>query len=299
MYDAAIDGRLKALYILGEDVLQTDPSQHAERALRALDFLIVQELFLSETAKLAHVVLPGASFLEKDGTFTNGERRVQRIRQCLPPPGQAQADWRILCELMTVTGLPQRYTHPSEIMAEIARLAPPFRGLDYAALDGDGLQWPVPQAGHPGTSILHQASFPHGRAHFAKVDYLPSPSLAQEGKALPLRLTTGRVLAHYNSGSMTRRTDNRLLADADLLVLHPHDAAARGIDDGAEVTIRSEYGAARARARLSDEVAAGSTFLSFHYPETGTNRLTSPVLDRLADCPEYKLTMVEVSRAEG
>lgn len=296
MYDAAIAGQLKALYILGEDVLQTDPSQHAERALRALDFLIVQELFLSPTAALADVVLPGASFLEKDGSFTNGERRVQRVRQCLPPPGQAQPDWRILVELMTVTGLPQRYSHPDEILAEVASLVPTFAGLTLQRLGTHGLQWPVPQPSHQGTPILHGEGFPQGRAQLACIDYLPSPNQARAGD-YPLRLTTGRVLDHYNSGSMTRRTANRQLQDADELELHPADAAERGIADGDAVQIRSADGQARARARLSARVARGSAFLSFHFPETGTNQLTSAVLDRLADCPEYKLVQIEVAPA--
>ena len=295
MYDAARAGQVKAMYILGEDVVQTDPAVHTDTALAALEFLVVQELFLSETAKRAHVVLPGASFLEKDGTFTNGERRIQRVRKAIEPPGQARADWRVLCDLMTAMGVPQPFQHPAEIMAEIAKVAPAFAGVSYARLEPHGLQWPVPNAEHPGSSILHTDSFPVGRARFARVAYTPSPVLAH-GDGFPLRLTTGRVLEHYNCGTMTRRSDNLVLCPADELELHPDDARAAGLSDGDPVRVISPFGEAHAIARLSDRMTSGQAFLSFHFPETGTNNLTSGVLDRLADCPEYKMTPVRIER---
>jgi formate dehydrogenase major subunit len=293
MYEAARAGTLRALYVFGEDVVQTDPdSGHTRAALEALEFLVVQELFLSETAKLAHVVLPGASGLEKDGTFTNGERRIQRVRRALDPPGEAKADWEILLALMAATGLPQPFRHPSEVMDEIARVNPAFAGVSYARLEGDGLQWPVPEPGHAGTALLHVDGFPRGRARLALVEYAASPSL---GGALTL--TTGRVLEHYNAGTMTRRSPNAVLAPADRLEIHPEDARSRGIADGDAVTVTSAHGRARVTAHVTERVARGVVFLSFHFPETGANDLTGDVRDRVTGCPEYKVTAVEVARA--
>lgn len=295
MLEAARRGEIRGMFILGEDLVQTDPdSRRVVEALRALEILVVQELFLSETATLAHVVLPGASAFEKEGTFTNTERRVQRVRKAVEPPGEALADWEVLCRLMAATGYPQSYAHPAEVMEEIASVAPVFAGLSYGRLEGEGLQWPVPAGDHPGTPVLHRDRFARGRALLARVDYLPSPVLAAARGGL--LLTTGRVLEHYNSGSLTRRTGNRDLVGGDRLEIHPEDAATRGIRDGDRVVVKSAFGEARASARLTDRVAPGTLFLSFHFPETGTNRLTSDVRDRLADCPEYKLTPVEVVR---
>ena len=300
MYEAARDGRLKALFILGEDIVHTDPAVHVDAALAALDFLVVQEIFLSETAARADVVLPGAAFLEKDGTFTNGERRVQRVRQVLNPPGAARADWQILLELLERTGLPQTLSSPAEIMDEIASLSPSLRGVSYERLNNDGLQWPVPDATHPGTPILHVDHFAtpahQGRAPLAQVAYQPSPSLTRVDDDT-LLLVTGRVLEHYNCGTMTRRTANVALVDHDSLDIHPDDARVRAIDDGATVRLRSPWGEIWVKARLSTDVRPGTLFLSFHFPETKTATLLSDVLDRFADCPEYKLTPVTVSVA--
>jgi len=297
MYEAALAGSLKALFILGEDVVQTDPAVHVDEALGKLELLVVQELFLTETAKRAHVVLPGASFLEKDGTFTNGERRIQRVRQALTPIQGAREDWRILCDLMARGGLAQPYRSPADIMDEIARVNPSFSGVSHARLEPDGLQWPVPAPDHPGTARLHEASFPVGRARFALVPYLASPSLTPElAHDHPLRLVTGRVLEHYNCGSMTRRSENAALVPDDRIELHPDDARAAGLGDGDAVCVESPWGQVTARASLTDRVAAGTAFMSFHYPETGTNRLMSPTLDRLADCPEYKLTPIRIRK---
>jgi len=300
MYEAACRGSLRALFIMGEDVVQTDPAAHVDDALAALDFLVVQELFLSSTAARADVVLPGASFLEKDGTFTNGERRIQRVRRVIDPPGNARADWRILLELMQRTGIPQSFESPAEVMDEIARVAPPFAGVSYARLEQEGLQWPVPEALHPGTPILHTASFayPDGRARLQCVAYEPSPALVHATRGT-LLMVTGRVLAHYNCGTMTRRTDNLRLGARDYLDIHPDDAFARGIRDGALVALTSAWGTTCAHARLTANVGAGTVFLSFHFPETATNTLTSTVLDRIADCPEYKLTPVHIVPVEG
>jgi formate dehydrogenase major subunit len=293
MYDAALAGELKAMFILGEDVVQTDPDMgRTKAALKALDFLVVQELFLSETAKLAHVVLPGAAALEKDGTFTNGERRVQRVRKVLAPPGEARADWQVLLDLMAATGYPQSFRHPSEIMDEIAQVTPSFAGVSYARLEGDGLQWPVADAAHPGTPMLHAETFARGRGKLTRVEYVPSPGL---GGALTL--VTGRVLEHYNAGTMTRRTGNALLVPEDVLEIHPGDAAARGIAEGDRVTITSALGRAQMAARLTERVSRGVVFTTFHYPESDTNAVVGGVHDRLTGCPEYKVTAVEVARA--
>jgi pyruvate,water dikinase len=257
-------------------------------ALGHLDFLCVMELFLTDTARLADVVLPGASFLEKDGTFTNGERRVQRVRAAVPPVA-GRADWETLLALMAATGLPQPFQSPAEVMEEIAVVAPLFAGLRHERLDGDGLQWPVPSLSHPGTPIQHLDTLPGGRGALAVVTWTPSPELDPG-----LRLVTGRTLAHYNAGSMTRRTANVTLQDRDFLEIHPVDAAARGIEEGDPVEVESAHGVARATARVTDRVAPGTVFLSFHFPETETNAATGGGRDGVTDCPEYKLTAVRV-----
>jgi formate dehydrogenase major subunit len=295
MWDHALAGRLRGMFILGEDVVQTDPhAGHTREALSRLEFLAVQELFLSETAQLAHVVLPAAGPLEKDGTFTNGERRIQRVRRAVHPPGEARPDWRILCNLMTAGGLRQQFRDPGAVMDEIARVAPIYGGVSYARLEGDGLRWPVPDAAHPGTPILHVDGFPIGRARLHRVEYRPSP----ESRS-PLTLTTGRVLEHYNAGTMTRRTPNRDLAPEDRLEIHPDDAAARGVVDGDPVVIANARGEARARAFVTDRVPPGTAFLSFHFPESGVNALTSDLRDTVTGCPEYKVTAAEVRPARA
>jgi predicted molibdopterin-dependent oxidoreductase YjgC len=294
MHEAARRGELRAMYIFGEDVVQTDPDTHATvKALENLEFLVVQELFLSETAKLADVVLPGASFLEKNGTFTNGERRIQRVRAAMPPIAGSRPDIEVIAALMAATGLPQPAGSPSEVMDEIARLTPIYAGVSYARLEADGLQWPVPSRDHQGTSILYETGFSRGRALLSCIEFEPSPSF---GSALSL--ITGRVLEHYNAGTMTRRSANLKLHPADELQIHPNDAASRGITDGARVRVRSQFGQAHAIASVTDEVSPGVVFLSFHDPATAANAVTSEVRDRKTDCPEYKLTPVEVETVE-
>ena len=295
MHEAARRSEVRAMYILGEDVVQTDPdSGQTVKALESLEFLVVQELFLSETAKLAGVVLPGASFLEKNGTFTNGERRIQRVRAALTPLAGARPDLEIIAALMAASGLPQAAASPSEVMDEIARLTPIYAGVSYARLERDGLQWPVPSPGHSGTPILYETGFPLGRARLACVEFHPSPSFGAS-----LGLITGRVLEHYNAGTMTRRSSNLRLRPTDELEIHPRDAAARGIEDGARVRLRSRFGQAHATARVTDRVSPGVVFLSFHDPATAANAVTSDTRDRLTDCPEYKLTAVEVELGEA
>lgn len=293
MYEAIRSGQITAMFILGEDVVQTDPDSNRVRGdLEALEFLVVEELFLTDTARLAHVVLPGASFLEKDGTFTNGERRIQRVRRALPPPGQARADWEILRDLMARTDCPGSHSSPADVMLEIARVAPPFAGVRYERLEENGLQWPVPDVEHPGTEFLHRESFPIGRGRLTRVEYVPSPSLAQRDGSL--LLVTGRALEHYNNGSMTRRSPNVELLAADLVSINPADAHRLDVCSGDRLTLKSAFGEAAGVADVTSDVAPGMLFMTFHFPESGTNRLTSNVRDRLADCPEYKLTPVEI-----
>ena len=294
MLEAASAGSLRALWIQGEDIAQSDPNQQRViEALSRLDFVVVQELFPSETQAFAHLVLPAAGWLEQDGTFTNGERRIQRVRAAAPPPGEARPDWEVIRDVANALGC--RWTHatPDSVMDEIALAAPAlFGGVSFARLDGDGLQWPCPDAAHPGTERLHERGFARGRARLAAVDFAPSPESPVAG--FPYRLTTGRVLHQYNVGTMTRRTPSRALAPSDWLEIHPEDAAREGIADSAEVALESRWGSCRVRARHSERVAPGTLFLSFHYPETHANRVTGPSRDPRSDCPEYKLTAVRL-----
>jgi len=297
IYEAALSGDVKVLFIMGEDVVQTDPAVHVLEALDSLELLVVQDIFLSETAKYAHVVLPAASFLEKDGTFTNGERRIQRVRRAIEPYGGSKPDWQILCELMAATGYPQSFEHPSQIMEELGQVALQFGGVRYERLEDDGLQWPVWNTDHPGTPRLHAERFARGLGSLTRVPFRPSPELEAEGEALPLRLITGRVLEHYNCGTMTRRSDLVEIHSEDYLELHSADATARGLSDGDRVTVLSSHGETDMTVAISDRIAEGTAFATFHFPETGTNDITSGVMDRLADCPEYKLTVIEVRRS--
>ncbi|MBK6942308.1 MAG: formate dehydrogenase subunit alpha [Planctomycetes bacterium] len=299
IYDAIEHGDVRGLFILGEDVVQTDPeADRVRERLSELECFVVCEIFRSATSELAHVVLPGASFLEKDGTFTNGERRVRRVRQVLPPPGDARPDWRILLELMAATGAPQPFTSPESIWDEVRRVAPAFDRASYAAIDAAGLQWPVTASAPHGSALLHRSTFAtagEGKARFAIVEFVPSPNVVT--RETPLTLVTGRVLEHYNSGSMTRRTRNAELVEADLLEIHPDDARPRGIVEGAAVRVTSASGAGHFVARVTSDVQPGVVFASFHFLESATNELTSGVVDRVTDCPEYKVTPVQVARA--
>jgi len=294
MIDAAVRGDLRAMWIQGEDIAQSDPNQqHVEAALARLDFLVIQELFPSETQRFAHLVLPAASVFEQEGTFTNAERRIQRVRAAATPPGDARPDWQVIRDVANALGCDWRYPTPSDVMGEIARAAPHlFGGISYARLEADGLQWPCPEPGHPGTQRVHQRGFARGRATLSCVEYAASPESAVAD--YPYVLNTGRVLQHYNVGTMTRRTPNAELVPADELEVHPDDAARERIADGDQVEVESRWGRLHARARLSRRVRAGTLFLSFHFPETHTNRVTGAALDPLSHCPEYKLTAVRL-----
>lgn len=297
MYDAACAGGLKALWIQGEDVAQSDPNHdHVIKALKSLDLLIVQELFMTETASLAHVVFPAASVLEQEGTFTNGERRIQHVRPAVAPPGSARPDWEAIRDVGIAMGAPWNYPTPSSVMDELAQVVPNlFGGVSYARLEGDGLQWPCPAPDHPGTSTVHDKAFVRagGKALLTSVDYIPPQDKLDQ--AHPFVLITGRILEHYNVGTMTRRTPNSSIVPADYLELHPEDAARLRIDDGARVRVRSRWGEAVAPARITRRLPPGVTFLTFHFPETNTNCVVGPWTDPTSHCPDYKVTAVALT----
>lgn len=298
MWDAALAGRLRGLWIIGYDVAQTDPNlKKVREALRQVEFLVVQDLFLSETAKFAHLVLPGASFLEKDGTFTNLERRIQRIRKVVDPPNGILPDWQVVCEVSSRMGYPMAYRHPSEIMDEIARLTPMFAGVSYDRLEPpSGLQWPVPASGHAGTALMHRDTFPKGKAKFVGVDYLPPGEAPTED--YPFTLVTGRILQHYNCGAQTRRTDILKVVDVDALEMHQDDAARLGIAGGDLVRLVSPRGSAVLPLVVSERVQPGQLFTSFHFPASEVNVLLSSSADERSQCPEYKVSVVRVEAFE-
>jgi len=297
MFEAARRGELRALWIMGEDVVQSDPDETRVReALAALDFLVVQELFPTGTARYAHVLLPAAGYLEQDGTFTNGERRIQRVRAAVAAPGEARPDWIAVRDAARALGADWRYATPDDVMDEIATVAPHlFGGVSYARLEDDGLQWPCPTRDHAGTASVHADGFLRGRGSLVAVDYEPSPEHGVPEH--PYLLVTGRVLHHYNVGSMTRRTPQQRLVPDDRLEIHPEDARREGFADGEAVRLASRWGETRVVARHSTRVAPGTLFLSFHYPETHANRVTGPHRDPRSDCPQYKATAVRLTRA--
>jgi formate dehydrogenase major subunit len=301
MFERAISGELKAMYVFGEDIAQTDPNVgHVEKALRSLELLVVHDLFHNATAERAHVFLPGSTFLEKTGTFTNAERRVQLVREAVPPPGHARRDLDVLLELSRRLGYALPHRDAAEVWDELARLTPQLRGISHARLDAEGgLQWPVPDAGHGGTPVLFEERFAtaSGRAVLFAVDWEPPGEAADE--AFPFVLITGRQLAHYNSGTQTRRTGNLELQPEDLVELHPDDAAELEVAHGDLVEITSRRGGVRAHACVTRRVARGNVFLSFHFPEVMTNLLTSGSSDPDTRCPEYKVTAVRVERVPG
>jgi formate dehydrogenase major subunit len=294
MFDAALDGSYKAIYIQGEDFVQSDPNtQHIEAAMRSMECVVVQDLFLNETAKFAHVFLPGSTFLEKDGTFTNAERRIQLIRKVMPPVA-GMADWEITIAISNAMGYPMHYNHPSEIMDEIARLTPTFAGVSFARLDELGsIQWPCNEKAPEGTPTMHIGQFVRGKGKFVITEYVPTDE--RTTRKYPLILTTGRTLTQYNVGAQTRRTANVAWHHEDVLEIHAHDAEQRGIRDGALVQVSSRAGSITLNARISDRVQPGVVYTTFHHPETGTNVVTTENADWATSCPEYKVTAVEVS----
>ena len=295
MFEAALDGSFMGMLCQGEDPLQSDPnSQHVEAALAAMQCLVVQDLFLNETARYAHVFLPGASFLEKDGTFTNAERRISRVRKAMAPLS-GKADWQITMELAQALGYAMHYEHPSEIMDEIASLTPTFSSVSYQRLDEEGsLQWPCNDAAPEGTPIMHVDQFVRGKGKFIITQYVATDEKVT--RRFPLLLTTGRVLSQYNVGAQTRRTANVSFCDEDKLEIHPHDAEERGIDDGDRVRLASRVGETTMRSVVTSRVSPGVVYTTFHFPESGTNVLTTGNSDWATNCPEYKVTAVQVER---
>ncbi len=293
MLDAAVDGSFLGLYVQGEDIAQSDPdTQHIEAGLRAMECVVVQDLFLNETAKFAHVFLPGSSFLEKDGTFTNAERRISRVRKAVPPPA-GLADWQITVALARAMGTEMHYDHPSQIMDEIARLTPTFAGVSYEKLDQLGtIQWPCNDKAPAGTPVMHVGGFVRGKGRFMITEYVPTDE--RTGPRFPLLLTTGRILSQYNVGAQTRRTANTVWADEDVLEIHPLDAENRGVRDGDWVTLASRKGEVALRAWITDRVQPGVVYTTFHFAETGTNVVTTEFADWATSCPEYKVTAVQV-----
>ena len=295
MFEAALDGEFKGLYIEGEDIAQSDPNtQHVTSALTNMECIIVQDLFLNESAKFAHVFLPGSSFLEKDGTFTNAERRISRVRKVMQSKS-GYADWEITQLLANAVGLPMNYAHPSEIMDEIARLTPTFTGVSFERIDELGsIQWPC-NAEHPdGTPTMHVGEFVRGKGRFLVTEYVPTAE--KVNARFPLILTTGRILSQYNVGAQTRRTENNRWHDEDRLEIHPHDAEERGISEGDWVGIASRAGDTVLRARVTPRVQPGVVYTTFHFPESGANVITTDNSDWATNCPEYKVTAVQATR---
>ncbi|TKD50363.1 formate dehydrogenase subunit alpha [Sphingomonas baiyangensis] len=298
MLDAATEGRFRALYVQGEDILQSDPNtQHVAAGLAAMECVVVQDLFLNETANYAHVFLPGSTFLEKDGTFTNAERRIQRVRRVMEPKN-GLADWEIVQAVAQALDLDWNYAHPSEIMDEIARLTPTFARVSYDALEAHGsLQWPATDATPTGTPTMHLDGFVRGKGHFVVTDYIPTDE--KTGPRYPLLLTTGRILSHYNVGAQTRRTENVAWHPEDRLEIHPSDAENRGLRDGDWVTLKSRAGETTLRALVTERVAPGVVYTTFHHPVTQANVITTDYSDWATNCPEYKVTAVQVSASNG
>jgi formate dehydrogenase major subunit len=295
MLDEAISGTFKGLYIQGEDIAQSDPdTQHVTAGLMAMECIVIQDIFLNETAKYAHVFLPGSSFLEKDGTFTNAERRINRVRKVMPPLA-GMADWEVTMALSNALGLTMSYKHPSEIMDEIARLTPSFAGVSYEKLDLLGsVQWPCNDAAPNGTPMMHVDRFVRGKGKFMITEFVPTEE--RTGPRFPLILTTGRILSQYNVGAQTRRTENNRWHEEDVLEIHPFDAENRGILDGDLVSLESRSGDIALRARISERMQPGVVYTTFHHAKTGANVITTDYSDWATNCPEYKVTAVQVRR---
>ena len=298
MFDEALNGRFKGMYIQGEDIAQSDPDiHHVQAALSSMECIVIQDLFICETAKYAHVFLPGASFLEKDGTFTNAERRISRVRKVMEPLA-GYADWQVTIMLAKALGYEMNYNHPSEIMDEIAALTPTFKGVSYANLDKyNSLQWPANDAAPAGTPIMHIGKIVRGKGRFMLTEYVPTDEKVT--KKFPLILTTGRILAHYNVGAQTRRTDNNAWHAEDVLEIHPQDAEDRGIRDGELVSIQTRAGEVSLKAKVSERMQPGVVYTTFHHPFSGANVVTADGSDWATNCPEYKVTAAQVRKTNG
>ncbi len=298
MLDAAVDGSFKGLYVQGEDILQSDPdTHHVSAGLAAMECVVVQDLFLNETANYAHVFLPGSTFLEKDGTFTNAERRIQLVRKVMAPKN-GYADWEITVLLAKAMGFDMTYNHPSEIMDEIARLTPTFAGVSFEKIDQLGsVQWPCNEKAPEGTPVMHIGGFVRGKGKFMRTEFVATDE--KTGPRFPLLLTTGRILSQYNVGAQTRRTDNIMWHEEDRLEINPYDAEQRGVHDGDWVKLASRAGETSLRALITERVAPGVVYTTFHHPNTQANVITTEYSDWATNCPEYKVTAVQVSPSNG
>jgi predicted molibdopterin-dependent oxidoreductase YjgC len=297
VFDAAMNGRFKTLYLIGENSVLSEPDiNHVKKALSALDFLVIQDIFLTETAELADVILPAACFAEKDGTFTSTERRVQRVRKAVDPPGEAMADWLITCRIAQKMGASGfDYQHPSQIIAEIARLAPIYGGISYARIEETGLQWPCPAAEHPGTPVLHTGQFTRGKGRFMPLGYRPPAELPDT--KYPFLLTTGRRLYHYHTATMTRKTPGlNVFMPGERLQMNPADAARLGIKGSDCLKVSSRRGEVVGGVEITDIVPPGVVYMTFHFAETPTNSITSAAADPVTQTPEYKVCAVNIEK---
>ena len=298
MFDNAISGEFRGLFVHGEDIAQSDPNtKHVERALTSMDLVVVQDLFLNETSKFAHVFLPGTSFLEKDGTFTNAERRINRVRPVMAARNGKQ-EWEIVCEIAVAMGYEMHYENAAQIMDEIAEITPTFKGVSFAMLDEVGsVQWPCNDSAPVGTPIMHVDGFVRGQGQFMETPFVPTEE--RSNRKFPLLLTTGRILSQYNVGAQTRRTANNTWHPEDVLEIHESDAAMRGIADGQKVAVSSRIGETILRAHVTDRVPAGVVHTTFHYPMSGANVITTEYSDWATNCPEFKVTAVEIRPADS
>jgi formate dehydrogenase major subunit len=298
MLDAAVEGTFRGIYIQGEDILQSDPdTHHVAAGLAAMDCVIVQDLFLNETANYAHIFLPGCTFLEKDGTFTNAERRINRVRRVMMPKS-GLADWEVTQRLANAMGAGWTYTHPAQVMDEIAALTPSFAGVSYELLETMGsVQWPCNEKAPEGTPLMHVDGFVRGKGKFIVTEYVATEE--RTGPRFPLLLTTGRILSQYNVGAQTRRTANVAWHHEDVLEIHPQDAENRGIKDGDWVKLASRSGETTLRATITDRVSPGVVYTTFHHPDTQANVITTDFSDWATNCPEYKVTAVQISPSNG
>jgi len=294
MMDAAVEGKLKAMYILGEDPVMTDPdAHHIRKALNTMEFVVVQELFMSETAKLADVILPGASFAEKDGTFSSSERRVQRVRKAIEPIADTRPDWWIICEISKRMGYKMDYAHPEQIFDEMASLTPSYGGINYERIEHTGLQWPCPTIDHPGTPVLHTKAFTRGKGLFKAIEHTPPAEMPDE--EYPYLLSTGRILYHYN---VTTQHSSALAAyrPEEMAMVHPADAATLGVRTGDKVRVTSRRGSVETKVDVTDKVLTGMIWMSFHYKDTKTNELTVDAFDPVSKTGEYKVAAVQIEK---
>ncbi|EFK05929.1 formate dehydrogenase, alpha subunit [delta proteobacterium NaphS2] len=297
MLEGLDDGSVKAMFIMGENPVQSDPDMaHVKKSLSKAELLVVQDIFMTPTAQLAHVVLPGGCYAEKDGTFSNTERRVTRVRKAVDPPGDARADWEIICDISSRFGYEMKYESPAAVMDEIASLTPSYGGISYDRLEGEGIQWPCPDKDHPGTKFLHKDAFARGKGLFHAITYQPPDEVVDE--EYPFWLTTGRVFAHYHTATMTRNCPR---LDAEIregfLELNPEDANNLGVSDGDMVTVSSRRGTLNVKTTVTDRVDAGVLFLPFHFLESNANVLTNPAFDPIAKIPEFKVCAAKLEKA--